>query len=139
MPSAAVESFAARAEGALASLLAHRESLPGGLGIFLRTATVAEATADRVVLEMPPGPGLEQLSGEAVVRQALQNALGEELAATITLEVRPFGGRVPAPGRKAAPERLTPEKVRSDRLARLSRDAPVLARAVEAWDLDLLD
>jgi hypothetical protein len=37
------------------------------------------------------------------------------------------------------PRRLTPEGVRSDQLARLTRADPLLGEAVERWDLELLD
>jgi len=39
----------------------------------------------------------------------------------------------------APPERLTPEKARSDALDRMTREEPVLRRAVEEWDLELLN
>jgi hypothetical protein len=40
----------------------------------------------------------------------------------------------------AAPEpRLTPERVKNDQLARLTREQPVLDRAVKELDLELLD
>jgi len=47
-------------------------------------------------------------------------------------EVRAAG--VPNPA-----ERLTPERVREEQLARLAREEPVLGKAVREWELELRD
>jgi hypothetical protein len=49
---------------------------------------------------------------------------------------------VHADAAQAAPDpaaRITAESARRDRLARLMEQEPLLAQAVQAWDLELLD
>jgi DNA polymerase-3 subunit gamma/tau len=123
------------AEAALRELVAARK-VPGGLSIFLKAAVVTEQAPDRVVLEVPPGPGLERM-GDPAALQAIQQALGDRLGRAIRLEIRAVGMR--AGQGPATPSRLTPEKVRTDQLARLSKEQPTLERAVKEWDLELLE
>jgi len=109
--------------------------VPGGLGIFLKAAEIVSADDDRLVIVMPPGPGLERLTAEPVSREAVRSALAAQLGRAITLEVRAStGGAAPEP-----PQRLTPEKVKTDQLSRLSANEPGLKRAVEEWKLELMD
>jgi DNA polymerase III subunit gamma/tau len=129
------------AERALRAMLEHRRA-PHGLGIFLKAAHVAEADRQSVVLQIPPGPGLERMSGaDSAARRAVQQTLGEILGRDIQLLVRSAASAA-APGagpRPDAPSRITPERVRGERLARLSSQDPLLARAIQHWDLELLD
>ena len=106
------------------------------MGVFLKAAEVASESADTVTLLMPAGPGLERM-GDVAVRRQVEDALSTELGRKIRIEAT----AAEAPGRKgAAPaERLTPEKVKQDQLARMSRDEPVIGKAVQEWDLELLD
>ncbi len=115
-------------------LLQDGSRIPHGLGIFLKAAQAEEDEADRVVLSLPPGPGLERLSGESRAAHALQDAFSEALGRPVRLAIRSAGA-----GRPTGPQRLTPEQVRSDRLARIAGEQPLLARAVRDWDLELLD
>ena len=73
---------------------------------------------------------------------ALENGRDEVLAAVRT--VHPGAARVlvripDAPESTGAPERLTTETVKAERVAALTRRDPVLGAAIEALDLDLLD
>jgi hypothetical protein len=124
-------------ETALRALVASGKGLPPGIGIFLKAAQVAELGPDRLVLELPQGPGLERLTTEPVALRALEDALEGRLARRLQLEVRAVG-RGPG-GRAQQPARLTPERVKAERLARMSRDEPLLGRVVEEWELELLD
>jgi hypothetical protein len=124
-------------EAALRALVASGKGLPPGIGIFLKAAQVAELGPDRLVLELPQGPGLERLTTEPVALRALEDALEGRLARRLQLEVRSVG-RGPG-GRAQQPARLTPERVKAERLARMSRDEPLLGRVVEDWELELLD
>ncbi|HEX6309693.1 MAG TPA: DNA polymerase III subunit gamma/tau [Longimicrobiales bacterium] len=128
------------AERALRTMVDERRA-PHGLGIFLKAATIGEATDELVVLELPAGPGLERLSGDATVRVAVRNVLAELLGHSFELTVRPAGYADPeaADARPEPPPRITPERVRLERLAALSREDPAIRAAVEAWDLELLD
>jgi hypothetical protein len=110
--------------------------VPNGSAIFLKAARIHAATPELLVLEVPPGPGLERLS-DATARATLEKALREELGGALRLEVRAPGAE--AAGEPVRMERLTPERVKSGLLARASREEPVLGRAIEAWDLELLD
>jgi DNA polymerase III subunit gamma/tau len=111
---------------------------PHGLGIFLKAAHVAEADSTSVLLHVPPGPGLEKLSGDAPARLAVERILSELLGRPIILSVRAV---VPVQHQAGpdAPSRITPERVRNDRLARISRSDGGLKEAVERWDLELSD
>ena len=119
---------------AFRGLLKERTSIPTGLGIFLKAAHAEEPSPGMVVLRVPAGPGLEQLSGDSPAARTLENAFSRALARPIRLAIEPEAG-----SRNAIKQRLTPEQVRADRLARLTSEQPLLARAVEAWDLELLD
>jgi len=99
-------------------------------------ARVTETEPGLVELEIPPGPGLERLS-DTRTRGALAAALSEELGRTVRLEVKNAGvGAGPA---KAEPVRLTPERVKAEKLARLAATDEGLKQAVEEWNLELLD
>src|SRR5688572_2070306 len=124
-------------ERALRAMLEQRRA-PHGLGIFLNAARVAEATSSSVVLEMGGGPGLERLATETVTRCAVQDVLSELLGRRIELTVRAVGARPVASGVEPT-ERLTPERVRLQKLDALTRDNDVLRAAVAEWDLELLD
>jgi DNA polymerase-3 subunit gamma/tau len=128
------------AERALRTMLDQRRA-PHGLGIFLKAATIGDVTGDTVVLEVPAGPGLERLSGESTARVAVRDIMGGLLGRTIELTVRPAayadpdaGDAVPEP-----PRRITPERVKAERLAALSREDPAFRAAIQSWDLELLD
>ena len=112
-----------------------RQSVPSGLLFFL-PAGQARLDGDTVVLELPPGPGLERLLAEPHAQKELEAGFAAELGRAVTLSVRARGND---PDRSSAPRRLTPERVRSDHLARLAQADPLLRQAVERWDLELMD
>ncbi len=130
-----------RVQVALDALRTHKRGLPQGLAPFIGSSEVIEVAADRVVLTLPPGPGFDQLTSDHATRLALQAAIGRELGQELVLEIRPIGVATDPSGMavSAAPNRLTAEHVRADQLARLAREQPTLGRAVEQWDLELLD
>jgi hypothetical protein len=126
---------AADAESALRRVIQNRRGIPNGILIFLAAAS-AHIEGDRFILELPDGPGLERLNAEPQTRAVLEAALVDELGRSIILEVR----RPPADASGGrGPERLTPERVRTEQLSRLVRSDPMLGKAVESWDLELLD
>jgi DNA polymerase-3 subunit gamma/tau len=114
---------------------------PPGMATFLRAADVIEDRGDVVVVELPPGPGLERLAGEPAVFEAVRAALSDELGRPVMLELRQRGAGAESAGGggAAGPARITPEKVRSDQLARLAQSEPAYGSAVREWDLELLD
>src|SRR5690606_23229302 len=103
-----------------------------GLKVFLRAARVAAVEEGRVVIELPPGPGLDRLTSDRGVRARLAERLAEPIGRPVELEVRPAGAPSPA-------DRLTPERVKDEQLARLAREEPVLGKAVQEWELELRD
>jgi DNA polymerase-3 subunit gamma/tau len=124
-------------EAAWRDLLAAGAGLPSGASIFLKVARISERETGAVVLELPAGPGLEKLTSESGARVAIMKALSEKLGRQITLEVKAAGGgAVQSPD---APRRLTPELVKSEKLARMAKEDPVLGKAVEEWKLELMD
>ncbi len=110
--------------------------LPAGIGPFLRAAQVVHMDDEQIVLELPAGPGFERLSTEPVTLRAVEDALAERVGHSRRLVVRSMGR---GQGRAEPQARLTPERVKQDRLARMARDEPLLGRIVQEWDLELLD
>jgi DNA polymerase-3 subunit gamma/tau len=123
------------ADEALRRMIQKREAVPSGLLFFL-PAGQARMEGDTVVLELPAGPGLERLLAEPHAQKALEAGFGAELGIEVSLSVRARGRES---DRSSPPRRLTPERVRTDQLARLAQADPLLGRAVERWDLELLD
>lgn len=119
------------------AILQQRDRIPAGMGIFLRAARIVAATDQQVVLEIPPGPGFEELAVAGGPRRSLETALSDQLERPVRLEIRVAGGATSTSGGELP--RLTPEAVKNDRLTRMRRDQPVLDRAVEEWNLELLD
>jgi hypothetical protein len=111
--------------------------VPNGLAIFLKVARVLESAPDTVTLELPPGPGLERLVAEPATRRTLESLLAEQLGRTVRVEVRPVGGA--ASTEQETPQRFTADAVKKERLAHLAAQEPTLKKAVEEWNLELLD
>jgi hypothetical protein len=75
-------------------------------------------------------------------RRSLEAALGRQLGRRVA--VRYVASEAPMTGNGgggggAAPARITSESARRDRLQRMMEGEPVLAAAVQAWDLELVD
>ena len=101
---------------------------------FLRAATVAHSEAEGVVvIELPAGPGLERLEDPSA-RRTLQKALAGLMNEEPEIVVRASGDGTP---RRRG--RISPEAVRNDRMKGLIKREPLLQRAVEELDLELLD
>ncbi len=131
-------------EDAWKELIDTRTGIPQGLAIFLKVATISEPERGKAVLEVPKGPALEKLSTDPNARATVERALTSKLGRAVTLEVRGDGSSASGAGPAAksppsAPKRFTPEQVKTDKLARMAREEPVLGKAVEEWNLELLD
>ncbi|MFC1574592.1 DNA polymerase III subunit gamma/tau [Gemmatimonadota bacterium] len=113
-------------------LLSLPKDLPKGVLPFLRGATVEFPGEDRVRLMIPPGPGLEKLQGEKVLR-SMEGALSGHLGREVRLETQ-----AAEPG-DVRPSRITEEAVRNGRLKDLVDKEPSLGEAVKELDLELLD
>jgi hypothetical protein len=107
------------------------------MGILLKAAKVSEASPGIVTIEVPAGPASERLNSDSAARTAIAKALSERLGRTVRLEVVAEGA---SPAEKTeARRRLTPELVKSEKLARMTKEDPVLGQAVNEWNLELLD
>jgi DNA polymerase-3 subunit gamma/tau len=140
-PSSASATPAARPstiQQALQTALQSRSTpVPNGLAIFLRAARASEPQPGQVVLELPPGPGLERLRGEPATRRALEAVLSEHLGRSVVLEPRALGG---AGANASEPtQRLTVERVKAEQLNRLTEQEPTLKKAAQEWNLELLE
>jgi DNA polymerase-3 subunit gamma/tau len=122
---------------ALQSVLRTRtDRIPNGLAAFLRAAKVSEPEPGQVVLELPPGPGLERLRAEPATRTSLEQVLSEQVGRALRVDVQPL--RVEAEGQEQPP-RLTVERLKAERLEKLASQEPALQRAVDEWKLELMD
>jgi DNA polymerase-3 subunit gamma/tau len=114
-------------------LLASPADLPPGLSTFLKVARVREGEGGLVEISLPPGPGHERLSEPATLAR-LQDALGRHLDRKPEIVLQP-----PDQGEVGAGGRISQETVRNGRLKDLVDKEPILGRAVEELDLELLD
>ncbi|HEX2080941.1 MAG TPA: hypothetical protein VHG08_24775, partial [Longimicrobium sp.] len=72
--------------------------------------------------------------GSPTTRRALEEALGRRLGRRVTVHYAAAEG-----AGTPASARITGESARRDRLQRMMEGEPVLAAAVQAWDLELVD
>ena len=127
-------SGALSAEDAWALLVEEGTGVPSGMRPFLRAGTVSHSESEGVVfLELPDGPGLERLEDPSAMR-GLQEALGGLMNSQPKIVLRASSDGVPP-----RPERISPETVRKDRMKGLIKREPLLQRAVDELDLELLD
>jgi DNA polymerase-3 subunit gamma/tau len=113
-------------------LLDQGAGLPGGLVPFMRAAVVRSGSEGQVEVSLPPGPGLDRLR-EPLVRAAVERALHRHLVDRPQLVV------VATEAAADASRRITPETVREGRLRELIEREPLLGKAVQELDLELLD
>jgi len=118
---------------AWSSLMEKGEGLPPGMRPFLKAAVVSLSEDGALIVELPEGPGLERLREQTVLR-TIQSALTVLIGETPEIVVRSMNG-----ASSNTSERITPETVRGDRLRELIQREPLLQRAVEELDLELLD
>ena len=118
---------------AFRSLLASGQGIRSGLRPFLRGAR-AERVGERALrLTVAPGPGLDQLRRPGEVTD-IAEALARLLDYRPSIEV----AEGPQAG-SSSPRAVSPQQVRQERLRELVEREPLLARAVEELDLELLD
>jgi hypothetical protein len=109
------------------------------MAIFLKVARVSEPERGKITLEVPKGLALEKLTTDPNARATLERALSSKLSRPVSLEVREQGSPVTGTAAAAQPKRFTPEQVKTDKLARMAREEPVLGKAVEEWNLELME
>jgi DNA polymerase-3 subunit gamma/tau len=118
---------------AWASMLESGRGVPPGFSPLLRAAAVSEGEGGRIEVLLPEGPALERLQDSPTLRQ-VAGALGATLGREVELDVRASG-----PQGGVGHGRITQESVRRGRLRELVEREPLLERAVEELDLELLE
>ncbi len=109
-----------------------RGALPGGLPTILKGAPVENAGERGLRIRLPDGLGLADLPRNSVA--SLKRALAGHLDYTPDIDIVESLRAVPS-----APRAASPQQVGQERLAELVEREPLLARAVEELDLELVD
>ena len=109
-----------------------RGTLPGGLPTILKGAPVENAGERGLRIRLPDGLGLADLPRNSVA--SLKRALAGHLDYTPDIDIVESLRAAPS-----APPPVSPEQARQERLAELVEREPLLARAVEELDLELVD
>lgn len=104
---------------------------PPGMGPLLLAASVRQGSDDVVHVRVPPGPALDRLREAAILRH-LSDSLATHLGHPVLIVVD-------REENASEPVRVTQETVKQDRLRELVKREPVVRRAVEELDLELLD
>jgi hypothetical protein len=119
------------------SLVEDGEGIPRGMSLFLKPAQVSPAAGGEVRVVVPPAsPVLDRLSSPTA-RKPLEEALGRRLGRRVSLSFSQ--GQQVSGGDGTSTGRITAESARRDRLRRLTEEEPLLAVAVQEWDLELVD
>src|SRR5690606_27110466 len=117
------------------SVLEEGEGVPTGTSLMLRAARLELASADTIAVHVPPGSPLLDRLGKSSSRRPLEVALERRLGRSVRLELRASESAEHA----TAGGRITAETARQERLRRLVEEEPLLAAAVQEWDLELID
>jgi hypothetical protein len=121
------------------SLMEDGEGMPPGVPFLLKSAAVAAGPGGEVRVTVPPAsPVLDRLSSPAA-RKPLEEALGRRLGRRVSLAFTQGQQDAGGGGGGTGTGRITAESARRDRLRRLTEEEPLLAVAVQEWDLDLVD
>jgi DNA polymerase-3 subunit gamma/tau len=116
------------------AVMADATAIPGALRMILRSVSRVTAEGGQARVELPSAALIPDVSSP-VSRRALEDALGRKLGRRVSVNY--VAGQAPAGGPSAT--RITNESARRDRLQRMMDGEPVLAAAVQAWDLELVD
>ncbi|HEU4882441.1 MAG TPA: hypothetical protein VFT45_09360, partial [Longimicrobium sp.] len=116
------------------SVMADASAIPGALRMILRSVSRVSAEGGQARVELPSAQLIPDVSS-AGSKRAVEEALGKRLGRKVSVHY--VAGQAPAGG--PAGTRITNESARRDRLQRMMEGEPVLAAAVQAWDLELVD
>lgn len=122
------------------AVLANTDAVPPALRMVLRSARVSPGEGGAVVIPVSPATLAIDPVTSTVNRRSLEDALGRRLGRRVN--VRYVASEAPIAASTSggtAPARITSESARRDRLQRMMDGEPVLAAAVQAWDLELVD
>ncbi|HST63216.1 MAG TPA: DNA polymerase III subunit gamma/tau [Longimicrobium sp.] len=125
---------------AWAKVLADGAAVPPALRMVLRPVRVSPGEGGTIVVPVAPSTLAIDPVTSPVNRRTLEEALGRQLGRRVTVKyVANEAPLPPSSGGGAAPARITNESARRDRLRHMMEGEPVLAAAVQAWDLELVD
>ena len=99
------------------------------------TLTVFLLPVEPVSPDLLSDPPLLERMGSPAARRPLEQALSHRLGRPVHVVFAAVSGGAAEPGAN----RITAETARRDRLSRLTREEPLLAAAVQEWDLELID
>jgi DNA polymerase-3 subunit gamma/tau len=116
------------------SMMADGTAIPGALRMILRSVSRVTAEGGQARVELPSASLIADVTNP-VNRRAVEEALGRRLGRKVVVQY--VASQPPAGGPGAT--RITNESARRDRLQRMMEGEPVLAAAVQAWDLELVD
>jgi DNA polymerase-3 subunit gamma/tau len=122
------------------SVMADAGAIHAGLRMILKSVSrVSPEGPGTIAVPVTPATLAMDPVTSPVNRRALEDALGQRLGRRVT--VKYVAMDIPAASRGGAPgaARITSESARRDRLNRMMEGEPVLAAAVQAWDLELVD
>ncbi|HEX6909318.1 MAG TPA: DNA polymerase III subunit gamma/tau, partial [Longimicrobium sp.] len=122
------------------SVMADPQAIPGALRMILRSVVRVVPGGDgQARVEMPAASLSIPEVSSPTARRALEDALGRRLGRKVSVQYAATEGPAMGGGGPAGPARITSESARRDRLQRMMEGEPVLAAAVQAWDLELVD
>ena len=117
------------------SLLEKGDGVPPGMGFLLRSAPLSLPEPNVLGLHLPgDSPARERLAERGATRR-LEQALSERIGEPFRIQIVTGGGAGAEPGAG----RITAESARRDRLDRLMQEEPLLAEAVQEWDLEMIE
>ncbi|MBB4635799.1 DNA polymerase III subunit gamma/tau [Longimicrobium terrae] len=123
-----------RVREAWAAVLESGEGIPPGGRALLRSVRPEVGGPATITADVLPVV-LDRFGGSGAQR-AFEDALGRRLGQRVTVQFRASAAAAAA---ATGGQRITAESARRDRLSRLMEGEPVLAAAVQALDLELLD
>ncbi len=126
----------ARVRRAWTQMLTDGDGVPAGSSFFLRAARLSVLDGRRVRAEIPADPATLGPLGTAAARRAMEEALGKRLGGPVTLVL---AAGAAASNESPGASRITAESARRERLRGLVEGEPILAAAVQEWDLELVD
>jgi DNA polymerase III subunit gamma/tau len=117
------------------AVMADATAIPGALRMILRSVSRVAAEGGQARVELPASSLSIPEVSSPTSRRALEEALGRRMGRRVS--VLYVAGQASAGGPAAT--RITNESARRDRLQRMMEGEPVLAAAVQALDLELVD
>jgi DNA polymerase-3 subunit gamma/tau len=121
------------------AVMADPQAIPAPLRMVLRAVTRVSPEGGTAVVPVSAATlAMEQVTS-AVSRRGLEEALGRRLGRPVSVKYVATEGPATGAGSTSGPTRITNESARRDRLQRMMEGEPVLAAAVQALDLELVD